>query len=191
MSAIKEIRELTGLSHEKLGQWLGVSKSMVQFAEFSFRTLQGEASDKLLMLSLALQQLKTRGQTSLPAAPVCSKPAEFAARHKAKYETHAYRAQRLQRQLQQITKQQQQLSTGLALADALKNPDSKLYRSTTTDIKIAGFTEFFNQDKLQQLAAKAAALQDKIEMQLAYAEIHRKQCEAYVVMDTAAAAGAG
>ena len=191
MSAIKEIRELTGLSHEKLGQWLGVSKSMVQFAEFSFRTLQGEASDKLLMLSLALHQLKTSGQTSVPAAPVCSNPAEFAARHKAKYDMHAYQAQRLQRQLQQIAKQQQQLITGLALAAALKNPDSKLYSSTATDIQIAGFTEYFNQDKLQRLAAKAAALQDKMELQLAYAEVHRKQCEVYAGMDTAAAAGAG
>jgi predicted transcriptional regulator len=147
---ITEIRKLTGLSHQKLGSWLGVSRTMVQFAENNERSLTGDAAKKLTMLALPLQQLKEAAHR--PATPLpCSKPADFAAMHKKKM-------------------------------DAMKKINSKLYSRTAADKKVAGQVEGLNDDILKRLAERIEQLQDKLELHLAYAEVHRQKWEGYKEM---------
>ncbi|HNN72764.1 MAG TPA: helix-turn-helix transcriptional regulator, partial [Ferruginibacter sp.] len=67
MSSIREIREFTGLSHKQLADWLGVSKSLVWYAETGGRNLPEAALLKLNALVLLLQGLKAGSTT--PVAP--------------------------------------------------------------------------------------------------------------------------
>ena len=178
---ITEIRKLTGLSHQKLGSWLGVSRTMVQFAENNERSLTGDAAKKLTMLALPLQQLKAAAHR--PAAPLpCSKPADFAAMHKKKMDYALYVAEGLRHRLKPLLQRHQQFTTGQALFDAMKNINSELYSSTAADKKVAGQVEGLNDDILKRLAERIEQLQDKLELHLAYAEVHRRKWEGYKEM---------
>ena len=171
---IAEIRKLTGLSHQKLGDWLGVSRSMVEAAEKYRRSLTGKASHKLVMLALTVQQLKD-AQEAMPAAPAtCSHPEKFADLHKKKMDDHLYLAEGLRLQLEPMLKRHRQLLNSLVLLNAMKEINGELYRSTATDKKIAGHILDEQEEALPKMVENIELLQDKLELHLAYAEVHKK-----------------
>jgi hypothetical protein len=176
---IGEIRKLTGLSHQKLGSWLGVSRTMVQSAEMARRSLKGDAANKLTMLALTIQQLK-EAQEAKPAGPAtCSNPAAFAKLHKKKMDTELFVAEGLRLRLVPLLQRHQQLTTGQALLHAMRNIDSELYRSTKADEHITGKLEALNESNIKKLVEKIERLQDKLEVHLAYAELHRGRWERF------------
>jgi len=182
MSSIREIRELTGLSHAQLAGWLGVSKSLIWYAETGERSLPTEAHLKLTAMALLVQGLK-KNSTAAPAHPgerLISNPAKLAARHKKKMEFHRRSAGALQQQLQKVKAKHPQLDTRLALFDALKNDPPAWYRASETDKTWMEMTEWFSRDRMLFTGLEQQELlQDKIDMHLAYAEVHRLQIEWY------------
>ena len=176
---IAEIRKLTGLSHQKLGDWLGVSRSMVEAAEKYRRILVGEAGNKLAMLAFTVQQLIDAQPFGYageePAGPAtCSHPDKFAQLHKKKMDYHLYLAEGLRRQLEPMLKRHRQLVNSLVLLNAMKEINGELYRSTAADKKIAGHILDEHEEALPKMVENIELLQDKLELHLAYAEVHKK-----------------
>lgn len=182
---IAEIRKLTGLSHQQLASWLGVSRTMVQFAENYERSLTGEASHKLTLLALPLEEVKAAAQSfgyaqEESAAPLpCSNPAAFAGIHKKKMNDHLYLAEGLRLKLGPLLKRHRQLVNSLALLDAMQQLNGQLYRSTAADKKIAGEFRQENEKALNKLVEKIELLQVKLETHLAYAALHSKLYEKF------------
>lgn len=176
---ITEIRTLTGLSHEKLGDLLGVSRSMVEAAEKYRRSLAGAASHKLTMLALTVQQL-IDAQETMPAVPAtCSRPEKFAVLHKKKMDDHLYLAEGLRLKLNPLLKRYRQLVNSLVLLNAMMQINGELYRSTAADKKIAGQLLDENEDALEKLVESIELLQDKLELHLGYAEVHKQYCDKF------------
>lgn len=174
MSTIKEIRILTGLSHEKLAAWLGVSKSMVQFAEKGDRMLNGNASKKLTQLAVPVQQLKKTIKISQgKGAAVHSSSLDLATRHQKKMDHHLLAAEKLQQEVNRLELQRIKLTTRLALLDIMKNLDSESYKSTKPDKQIVELLEFFGSGRMAAGIKKQELLQDKINTHLSYAAIHK------------------
>lgn len=174
MSIIKEIRELTGLSHEKLATWLGVSKSLVQFAEKGERMLRGDASKKLTLLTVPVQQLKKAMTTTRHrGATLYTDPAAFARQHKKRMLYHLAAADKLQQQLHKLEHLHLKLTSRLVLLDIMNNLDTELYRTTELDKHIAGLLEFFGRDRMATAFKKQEQLQERINVHLAYAEVHK------------------
>lgn len=186
---IKEIRELTGLGHEQLGAWLGLSRSMVQFAEFSFRSLSSEASKKLLALAPVVQQLQEAARAGRPQPVAFTEAAAFAVKHQAKMEHHLGTAGKLQRQLDRLRLQETKLAARLVLLDAMKKLETELYSSTAADQRKVDQLESFSRDHLKHIAAKLQPLQDKIEMHRAYGEVHSRLWQQYKAMENRPEAG--
>jgi len=181
MSSIREIRDLTGISQAKLADWLNVSKSLVQFAETGERSLPHAAQMKVNALTVLIQGLKTE-TTALNrnGARLISNPAKLAARHRKKEGFHRRSAVALQGQLLKLKKKHPQLNTRLALFEALRQDAPDWYRVTDADITWMELTEWFSRDRMSFTGLEQQELlQDKIEMHLAYAEIHRLQKERY------------
>lgn len=174
---IREIRKLTGLSYDQLGAWLGVSKSLVQFAEGGRRKLSDEAAKKLSLLSATMKQQQRATAKKSPGLPVYSHPAAFAQQHQRKMEHHQYQATQLQRQIKLLLQQHTLLSNRAGLLQAMQNIDTPV-RSRGAKAKhthITGLLEFFGQDKLAAVNHKLELLQDKLATHLAYADLHRKR----------------
>ena len=78
--------------------------------------------------------------------------------------------------------QHEKFITGLALLDAMKNLDTELYSSTEKDKHITGLLEYFGQDKIEPVCKKMELLQDRIDIHLGYAEVHKQQWEKFEQM---------
>lgn len=185
MSAITEIRELTGLSHAQLAEWLAVSKSLIIYAEKGDRYLPSRASQKLNAMILLVQQLKQEtAKAGKPAKETYSNPAKLAARHKQKMEYHRRSALGLQIQLRRLKARHPQLNARYALFDAMKNADFDWYRASAGDKTWMEMIEWFGDEKLSATGLEQQELlQDKIEMHLAYAELHRVRRERFEGME--------
>ena len=185
---IKEIRRSAGLSHKNLAAWLGVSTSMVQFAEHGGRNLIVNASKKLGLLAPAMQQVqdaakKDAAKKKLPANTITyTDPGAFAKKHAIKMEHHQYQAGKLQRQLNKLLQQHVKLTAGIALLDAMKNIDAGLPGNTKRDKHLTGLLEFFEQDKMERVNKQMEMLQDSIAMHLGYAEVHERKLEEFKLM---------
>jgi DNA-binding XRE family transcriptional regulator len=180
MSIIKEIRDLTGLSHEKLAAWLGVSKSLVQFAEKGERMLRGDASKKLTLLTLPVQQLKKAMTTTRHrGAMLYTDPAALARQHKKKLLHHLAAAGKQQQQLKKLESLHLKLTARLVLLDIMNNLDTELYRASKLDKHIAGLLEFFGRDRMAAAFKKQEQLQERIQVHLAYAEVHKLAWEGF------------
>lgn len=181
MSAITEIRKLTGLSHAQLAEWLAVSKSLVIQTEKGERYLPSRASQKINAVILLVEQLKQEAsKAGEPAKAAFSNPAKLAERHKQKMEYHRRSAQGLQIQLRRLKARHPQLNARYALFDAMKNADFDWYRASEGDKKWMEIIEWFSDEKLSATGLEQQELlQDKIEMHLAYAELHRERWERF------------
>ena len=185
MSSIREIRALTGLSHKQLADWLGVSKSLVWYAETGGRNLPAAALLKLNALVLLLQGLKAGSTTPVaPGMRLVSNPDLLAERHRQKEAFHRRSAAALQRQLHKLQTKRPQLNTRLALFEALRNKAPHWYRVTDADTTWMELTEWFTRDRLPLSGPEQQELlQDKIDTHLASAELHRLQKEKYEGME--------
>ncbi len=185
MSSIREIRELTGLSHKQLAEWLGVSKSLIWYAETGERSLPQAALLKLSALVALAEGLKKEVKAvARPGEKLVSNPAKLAALHKKKEAVHLGSAQSLQAQLQKLKVRHPQLDTRLALFDALRNDAPEWYAATDADITWMELTEWFSRDRMPLTGLEQQELlQDKIDMHLAYARLHRLQKERYEGME--------
>jgi len=185
MSILKEIRELTGLSQKQLAEWLGVSKSLVQFAENGQRNLPKEASAKLIAMTLPLQDLKDAAKANRSTAAVAfTNPAKLALHHKRKMTFHRRSAHALQQQLDKLTLRHPKLRARLALFDAMKKVDTASYKATDRDNTWLELMEWFSQDRIPATGPEEQELlRDKIEVHLAYAEVHRARCEWFEGME--------
>ncbi|HAO45448.1 MAG TPA: hypothetical protein DCQ97_00880 [Chitinophagaceae bacterium] len=181
MSSIQQVRELTGLSQSQLAVWLGVSKSLVQFAEKGQRSLPQAALLKLSALVALAEGLKKEVRAvARPGDRLISNPGKLAARHKKKEEFHESSARALERQLLISKKKHPQLDNRLALFHALRNDAPEWYSVTEADITWMELTEWFSRDRMPLTGLEQQELlQDKIDMHLAYARLHRLQKERY------------
>ncbi len=181
MSSIREIREFTGLSHKQLADWLGVSKSLVWYAETGGRNLPAAARLKLNALVLLLQGLKAGSTTPVaPGQRLVSNPALLAERHRQKEAFHRRSAAALQRQLSKLQTKRPQLNTRLALFEALRHEAPHWYRVTDADTTWMELTEWFTRDRMPLTGLEQQELlQDKIDTHLASAELHRQRKEKY------------
>ncbi len=181
MGSIREIRELTGLSHKQLAEWLGVSKSLIWYAETGERSLPQAALLKLsALVALAEGLRKEVKAVARPGEKLVSNPGKLAARHKKKQEFHESSARALERQLLISKKKHPQLDNRLALFHALRNDAPAWYSVTEADITWMELTEWFSRDRMPLAGLEQQELlQDKIDMHLAYARLHRLQKEKY------------
>lgn len=178
MVIIKEIRKLTGLSQEKLAAWLGISKSLLQFAENGERTLQGDASKKLILLMLPVEKLKKALiTTGRRGTTLYTDPSAFARQHKKKMEYHLQAAGKLQWELEKLQVLHIKLTARLVLLDIMNNLDMELYQATDIDKHIAGLLESFSRGRLADAFKKQQQLQEKIHEHLGYAEVHKVRLE--------------
>ena len=181
MSAIKELRELTGLSHARIAAWLGVSKTMVRFAESGERDLGTDASLKVTNILLFLQDMKAKqNKPALKAGFSYSNPAKLAERHRRKAAFHQRSAAGLQVQLQKLRSLHPKLNNRLKLLNQMK----KAAHSDERDKAWIEMTEWFSNERLSSAGPEEQdLLQDKIDMHLAYARLHRMQQERYEGME--------
>ena len=183
MSIIREIRQLTGLSQEKLADWLGVSKSMLQFAEKGERNLPGAASHKLIALIQPVQQLKESVTAIRPGPVPFTRPANLAQKHRKKMALHLRTAERLQQQLDALQVKHPKFATRLALLELVKTIDTALYTATEGDKKWAEMMEWFSNERMPgDGTEERELLHDKIDTHQAYAELHRQMLEKYEAM---------
>ena len=185
MSSIREIREFAGLSHKQLAEWLGVSKSLVWYAETGGRSLPQAALLKLGAMTVLIQGLKNERQAlTRPGERRVGNPGKLAARHKKKEAFHRSSAAALQVRLNTLRKKHPQLDARLALFEALRNKAPHWYRVTDVDTTWMELTEWFTRDRMPLTGLEQQELlQDKIDTHLASAELHRQQREKYEGME--------
>lgn len=175
---------MTGLSHQKLGEWLGVSKSLIANAENGIRSLPKAASEKINAMTLLMLHLKAEaGKAGQSAEPRFSNPAKLAARHKEKMEFHQQSVEGLRRQLQKLKVRYPQLNARFALFNAMKNSDIEWYQATETDIRWMEMIEWFSNEQLLATGLEQQdLLQDKIDTHLTYAELHKQRWKMFEEM---------
>jgi hypothetical protein len=131
------------------------------------------------MLLLA-QQIKTAGKDSMAGETNFSDSIKLAKKHKRKIEFHQKSAAALQAQLAKIKSMHPQVNSRLALLEALKNNSIEWYSTTEQDKTWIKFTEWFSKERISKTGLEEQELlKDKIEVHLAYAEVHKKQLEKF------------
>ena len=106
-------------------------------------------------------------------------PKTLSAKDQKKMDDHLYLAEGLRLKLRPLLHRHRQLVNSLALLNAMKQINGELYRSTAADKKIAGQLQDENEESLNKLVEKIETLQDKLELHLAYAELHRGRWEKF------------
>jgi transcriptional regulator with XRE-family HTH domain len=174
MSSIKEIRELTGLSQTRLADWLGVSKSLIQFAERGERSLNTKATMKLNAMVLLAQELKVANKVKPGQKAEFADPVKLAERHRKKMEFHQRSAASLRVKLRKLKTLHPQINSRLELLDAMKTFNTEWYSSTERDNTFIKMIEWFTKQRLPNIGLEEQdLLQDKIETHMAYAELHK------------------
>ncbi|MFN8249884.1 MAG: helix-turn-helix transcriptional regulator [Ferruginibacter sp.] len=182
MNIILEIRTLTGLSYTKLAEWLGVSRSLLQFAESEKRSLPSEVMIRLSSIYLLLVELQK--ETTVKEDIPVSNPGKLALQHHKKANYHERTAASLRRQLQKLEAKHPQLNTRLRLIATLQSQNSTLYKTTPRDEAWLSFAEWFSKEQLRTAGQEAQEeLRDKIEMHEAYAALHRERAGRYGEME--------
>lgn len=180
MEALKEIRELIGLSQQKMADWLNVSRSLVYLVERGERELPEKANYKFLAMLSKLEQIKQKtgvGKTALVSA---GKLAEL---HQKEMEKHRQQAVKLQGRLRKLQGSNTYLQSRLALFDIMKDHEAQGYKTTDADKKFIEFMEWFTNQELPPTAIEQQELlQDKIDTHLAYADLHQQRLGMYVEM---------
>ena len=180
MGAINDIMELTGLSQARMAAWLGVSKSLVQLAEKGERSLPTAATVKLSAMLLVMEQVKKAGKEKKRDEIAFTNPAKLALLHKKKEKFHQQSALALQVKLQKLKALRPKLEARLALIDVLKNLEVKWYKATARDNKWIEHAEWNSKERLPATGLEQQELlQDKIEVHMAYAELHKKRWERF------------
>lgn len=178
MSAIKEIRELTGLSQYKLAEWLGVSRSMVYLVEKGKRFLPSEASVKLSAMLLLLQSLKKgQDENNLPGHPKHLIPS-LAEEHQKMIQFHEEQVASLRKQAKKLETIKSKASSKISLLKNLQEEDLPFFQKSEADKKWLETMEWFGRNRLTVLSATSeAALAEKIETHLGYLRIHRERLD--------------
>jgi hypothetical protein len=180
MSIISEIRQLTGQSYARLGAWLGVSRTLVYYSERGERDLPSETTPKLGAMILLLQKLKEEAAAGKQDRPVITSHGKLAARHKKKEGFHRRSALALQQQLRRLKALHPLLDARLALFEAMRNPSQEWYQASPTDLHWMEMTEWFSRERMRFTGLEQQELlQDKIEMHLAYAGLHKERKERF------------
>ncbi|MFN8248819.1 MAG: helix-turn-helix transcriptional regulator [Ferruginibacter sp.] len=182
MLIIKEIRVKTGISQYKLAEWLGISRSLVKLAEKGERSLPHNALMKLMAMQQGLGQVKADNTVEDNQSKYAK---ELASHHKRKMEIHQYKATGAKLKLKKLEKLQASTQTRYALTDILSKADSKGFSKTAYDQKWIEFTKWFAAGKISKdQLLKLAMLKDKMDTELAYAEVHRKLYEKYQLLSS-------
>ena len=179
MSDLKQIRQITGLSQAAMAGWLGVSESLVQFVETGERSLPSEANRKMAAMLRLSEQVKN---TATPAkeGPALGSPVKLAERHRKKMAFYQRSAAGLRIKLTRLRQVNQRLNTRMALLEAMKNSEFEWYSASPGDKKRMEYIEWFSNERLPRSGPEEQELlEDKIETNLAYAELHRKRWEWY------------
>lgn len=180
MKIIKEIRQVTGLTQEKMADWLGVSKNHLQFAEKGERGLPSKATIKLSAMIGLMEQLKSAAAISRTQTKVPVSAEKLAERHKQKMEFHQRSAVGLRIQLRKLQAKQPKIDSRLLLIDLMKKMDTSWYSVTAVDHKVMETIEWLSNERKHKTGDEAQELlQDKIDTHLAYAELHRNRMQMY------------
>ncbi len=178
MNVISEIRTLTGLSFTKLAEWLGVSRSLLQFAENGERSLPSAITIKLSSIYLLLLELQKENPGKQEMLII--NPGKLAMQHHKKAVYHERTAATLRQQLKKLEAKHPQLDTRLRLIAALQNQRSSMYKITARDEYWLSFAEWFSKEQLRSAGQEAQEqLRDKIEMHETYAALHREKAGRY------------
>jgi len=182
MRVISEVRQLTGLSHKHLAEWLGVSRSLVQFAEKGERSLPTDTLMKLKSILSTLKQLAKETREK-PKTPVLGNPSALAKLHRKKISLHENAATSLRWQLRKLEKKNSKLKARGDLFAAIKEQRSDSFKLNKHDETWIGFAEFFLQIDLKKTGQeKQDLLREKIEMHEAYAALHRERELKYLTL---------
>jgi transcriptional regulator with XRE-family HTH domain len=172
MSIIREIREMTGLSLRQMAEWFDLSKSMIHLAEKEQRNLDSKTNTKLYRVYIQLKDLQKNRQEA--PATLLSNPAALAERHRKKMEFYERSAQGLRLKMAKLAKDPDPTKLQAGLLSIIRNSETEWVDEQ--DKAWAGMmgAELDWRSRSEQ-QEKLNLLQDKIETNLAYAELHRKR----------------
>jgi hypothetical protein len=174
MNGIKMIRDYFGLTQQELSVFLDISGSMLRMAETNKRLLPTHALVKLNLLDAHMQMPQAPANNKAAAAPHIKKhTAHYTKQIQAMHKELQYKTALHKKKMEVMQKQHGQAVQTLALANALKQKDSKM-PGNKKDIawlqlieKKAGITlknthpvvQAHAQIKMDMLQEEAAALQ--------------------------------
>lgn len=179
MSAIKEIREITGLSQYELADWLGVSRSMIYLAEKGKRNLSSAANIKLSATLLLQQSVKNKKKEDAAGENKDSIRLMLIEEHKKMIRSHESKVKKVEKDISKLRSARPKAVSKAALLKALQEQDLTFFNKSSTDKKWLEIMEWLSRHRLTGFTTGSEALLlEKKEIHLAYAGIHRERLNA-------------
>ena len=181
MNSLKRLRLQTGFSQYEMAGCFGISRSMINMIERDVREFAGDAGKKHTNILLYLEQAISPVQKEHEWDNTdLEKFGEQAKIYQKKLEGHEYNIASMKIQLRKMKAMHELLLSKLNFIAGIENVVYPLYEKSSADDKWIDFHRSSTERKISRYDfVQQQILEDKIDIELTLADIHKKKSEKY------------